>query len=65
MGMATYKITPHSDQVGFDVAVMTDGGLVQTTLGFASEAAAKAWVKQATRLTKSLAPRDKFGRPKV
>ena len=62
--MATYKLTPHADHVGFDVAVVGGGGCVQTTLGFASEAAANAWINQATRLTKPWATTRTFGRPK-
>jgi hypothetical protein len=64
VGMATYRVTPSADRVGFDVAVVGVGGFVQTTLGFTSEAAANAWVNQAMRLTKPWATSRTFGRPK-
>ena len=64
VGMATYRVTPSADRVGFDVAVVGVGGFVQTTLGFASEAAANAWVNQAMRLTKPWVTSRTFGRPK-
>lgn len=60
--MATYTVSPQSDRIGFDVAVIADGGAVQTTLGFTNEAAAKAWVTQAMRLNKSWTPGRAFGR---
>ena len=62
--MATYRLTPPADRVGFDVAVVGGGEFVQTTLSFASEAAANAWVNQATKLTKPWATSRTFGRPK-
>jgi hypothetical protein len=62
--MATYRLTPHADRVGFDVAVVGGGGFVQTTLSFASEAAANAWVNQASRLTKPWTTSRTFGRPR-
>jgi hypothetical protein len=64
VGMATYRVTPSADRVGFDVAVVGVGGFVQTTLGFTSEAAANAWVNQAMRLTKPWPTSRTFGRPK-
>jgi hypothetical protein len=42
--MATYRVTPSADRVGFDVAVVGVSGFVQTTLGFMSEAAANVRV---------------------
>jgi hypothetical protein len=60
--MATYTVSPQADRIGFDVAVIADGGAVQTTLGFTNEAAANAWVTQAMRLNKSWTPGRAFGR---
>ena len=62
VGMTTYTVAPNANGTGFDVAVSAGGGRLETTLGFANEADAKAWVVQATRLAKPWMPVPSFGR---
>ncbi len=47
--IATYTVTPKADRTGFDVSILDGKGALQTTLNFANEAEANAWVTQATR----------------
>jgi hypothetical protein len=63
-GMATYTVTLKADRTGFDVSILDGKGALQTTLNFANEAEANAWVTQATRMTKSRAPGRAFGNSK-
>ena len=63
--MATYTVTPKADRTGwFDVSILDGKRALQTTLNFANEAEAHAWVTQATRMTKSRAPGRAFGNSK-
>ena len=62
--MATYTVTPKADRTGFDVSILDGKGALQTTLNFANEAEANAWVTQTTRMTKSRAPGRAFGNSK-
>jgi hypothetical protein len=62
--MATYTVTPKADRASFDVSILDDKGALQTTLNFANQAEANAWVTQATRMTKSWAPGRAFGHSK-
>ena len=62
--MATYTVTPKADRTCFDVSILDGEGALQTTLNFANEAEANAWVTQATRMTKSQAPGRAFGNSK-
>ena len=60
--MAIYTVTARADQSGFDVEITGDGGAHQTTLRFASEEEANAWIVRATRLAKPwMAVRRDFG----
>ena len=47
--MATYTISPRSNQAGFDVAVIGDDGARQTMLGFQTKAEAEAWIDEDKR----------------
>jgi hypothetical protein len=62
--MATYTVTPKADRSGFTVSILDGEGALQTTLGFAREADADAWITQATRMNKSWAPGRSFGKSK-
>ena len=62
--MATYTVTPKADRACFDVSILDGEGALQTTLNFANEAEANAWVTQATRMTKSRALGRAFGNSK-
>jgi hypothetical protein len=42
--MATYTISPGTDQDCFDVVIVGDDGARQTLLGFETRAAAEAWI---------------------
>jgi len=42
--MATYTISPGSDQDCFDIAIVGNDGARQTLLGFETRAAAEAWI---------------------
>ena len=64
VAMATYTLTSKADRTGFDVSILDGKGALQTTLNFANEAEANAWVTQATRMTKSRAPGRAFGNSK-
>jgi hypothetical protein len=50
--MAIYRISPKPDKIHFNVVIEDSDGRYQTTLSFSSEAAAKAWVAHADRLTR-------------
>jgi hypothetical protein len=50
--MAIYTISAKPDKTGFNVVIEDSDRRYQTTLSFSSEAAAKAWVAHADRLTK-------------
>jgi hypothetical protein len=44
--MATYKIIPKGDQVGFDVEIVGNDGARQTLLGFETQAEAQTWISR-------------------
>jgi hypothetical protein len=50
--MAIYWISAKPDKTEFNVVIEDSDGRYQTTLSFSSEAAAKAWVAHADRLTR-------------
>jgi hypothetical protein len=55
--MTIYTVSASADHAGFDVEISGDDGAYQTTLGFANEVAANAWVAHAKGLTKPWMPR--------
>jgi hypothetical protein len=55
--MAIYTVSASADCTVFNVEISGDDGAHQTTLSFASEVAANAWVAHAKALTKPWMPR--------
>jgi hypothetical protein len=49
--MITYTVTDKFEQTGFHVAIAGSLGHRQTILGFATKAAAEAWITHDKRLT--------------
>jgi hypothetical protein len=47
--MPTYSVVPRADGAGHDVQVTDDIGGRHTILGFATEAAAQAWITEDRR----------------
>ena len=47
--MATYTISPETEDGGFDIAVVGNDGTRQTMLGFKSHTAAEAWIAEEER----------------
>lgn len=43
--MTTYKVVPNQDNSGHNVEVVSDNGVHQTMIGFASEVEAERWIE--------------------
>jgi hypothetical protein len=59
-----YQIATRADGTGFDVHIVTSGGVRQTVLGFVTEPEAQAWIAQDQRLSHAADPfgvRDERG----
>jgi hypothetical protein len=60
--MDTYMVAAREFESGFDVEVSDGDGLHRTTLGFASEAEANAWVASAERMARPWRSSSRFGK---
>jgi hypothetical protein len=56
VSMITYTVTGKFEQTGFHVAIAGSLGHRQTVLGFATKAAAEAWITHDKRLTDAVRP---------
>ena len=56
VSMTTYTVTGKFEQTGFHVAIAGKLGHRQTILGFATKAAAEAWITHDKRLTDAVRP---------
>jgi hypothetical protein len=56
VSMTTYTVTGKFEQTGFHVAIAGSLGHRQTILGFATKAAAEAWITHDKRLTDAVRP---------
>jgi hypothetical protein len=54
--MATYAVVFRADRSGYDVMVKDDIGSRHTILGFATEAAAEAWIEEDRRASAIVRP---------
>jgi hypothetical protein len=63
LAMNIYTVSAKSDGTGYSVEIEGSDGACQTTLGFASEAAANDWVARAKRLSKPWMPKADYRKP--
>jgi hypothetical protein len=63
--MKTYTVTAKAGETGFNVVVVGDDGIRQTTLGFASRSEANIWIARTERMARPWALPGAFGGRKV
>jgi hypothetical protein len=63
--MATYRVVPTVDRIGFHVAIQGSDGIRQTILGFETRLDAEAWIDNDKRLSGAQATRRSWTDPRV